>query len=395
MTTTVAIQLPVLASSSNTRMPTIIIMDQPQERQQYEEEEPEELEHQSPKKKRKPQTGAAAYQTRFKPEWKKEFPVSAVFGDPHRFRCNVCSVNLLCNHQGICDIKAHCKTTGHREKAKALAKQPRLSELLQDPAKAKLDEKIIESEVKMAVLCAHQNIPIAFHDKLSPAIRSQFCDSKVAAQYHSASTKTMCMLNGAIAPSLLSELVEKKKIGAFSLMVDGSNDSGLEKMNPLTVRIFDRNSINTYFLDMCPMASSTAEGIFTGMNSRLAKLLGIENPWMNCTAVGVDNTSVNIGVRNSLKVCVQARNPSIYFNGCPCHIIHNAGQKGAEQFSMLAGFDVEEFVVDIFYWFDKSTKRKNMLAQIPGTNVPVFDLLFKVATTVLTIPHSNAGEYKY
>ena len=42
-------------------------------------------------------------------------------------------------------------------------------------------------------------------------------------------------------------------------------------------------------------------------------------------------------------------------------MIHNAVQKGAEQFSVATGFDVEEFVADIFYWFDKSTKWKNLL----------------------------------
>ena len=29
----------------------------------------------------------------------------------------------------------------------------------------------------------------------------------------------------------------------------------------------------------------------------------------------------------------------------------------------MSGFDVEEFVVDLYYWFDKSTKRKNMLQE--------------------------------
>ena len=114
---------------------------------------------------------------------------------------------------------------------------------------------------------------------------------------------------------------------------------------------------------MCPTTSSTAEAIFTIMDSRLVKLLGMENPWINCTAVGIDNTSVNIGVRNSLKVRIQARNSSVYFNGCPCHMIHNAAQKGAGQFSVATGFDVKEFNVDIFYWFDHSTKRKNLLQE--------------------------------
>ena len=62
---------------------------------------------------------------------------------------------------------------------------------------------------------------------------------------------------------------------------------------------------------MCPTTSSTAEAIFNGMDGRLVQLFGMENPLINCTAVGVDNTFVNIGVRNSLKVRVHARNPSV------------------------------------------------------------------------------------
>ena len=134
-------------------------------------------------------------------------------------------------------------------------------------------------------------------------------------------------------------------------------------MNPITVRIFDTNRVKTCFLDMCVTTSSTAEAIFVSMEKKLVALLGITNPWMNCTAVGVDNTSVNIGVRNSLKTRIEARNSAVYFNGCPCHIIHNAAQKGADQFSVASGFDIEEFVVDLFYWFNKSTKRKNLMQE--------------------------------
>ena len=98
------------------------------------------------------------------------------------------------------------------------------------------------------------------------------------------------MLNGAVAPSLISDLVGKMKNEAFSLLIDGSNDTGLEKMNPITVRIFDTNRVKTCFLDMCVTTSSTAEAIFVSMEKKLVALLGITNPWMNCTAVGVDNT---------------------------------------------------------------------------------------------------------
>ena len=99
------------------------------------------------------------------------------------------------------------------------------------------------------------------------------------------------------------------------------------------------------------------------MEKKLVALLGIKNPWMNCTAVGVDNTPVNIGVRNSLKTRIEARNSAVYFNGFPCYIIHNVAQKGADQFSVASGFDMEEFVVNLFYWFNKSTKRKNLMQE--------------------------------
>ena len=50
---------------------------------------------------------------------------------------------------------------------------------------------------------------------------------------------------------------------------------------------------------------------------------------------------------------VLANNKIIFINGRPCHIIHNAANKAAKQFSKVPGFDVEDF-----HRFDKSSKRK-------------------------------------
>ena len=134
-------------------------------------------------------------------------------------------------------------------------------------------------------------------------------------------------------------------------------------MNPITVRIFDDDCdmIVTRFLVMCTTTTCTAEGIYQAMNAKLEELLRCPNPWTLCTSVGVDNTSVNIGVWESIKVKVLGQNSDIYFNGCPCHIIHNAAKKAGESFTEISGFAVEEFAIDLYYWFDKSTKRKNQL----------------------------------
>lgn len=86
------------------------------------------------------------------------------------------------------------------------------------------------------------------------------------------------MINRAAAPSFISSLLEQMKLHPFSLSTDGSNDSGLEKMDPITVRIYDveTSEIRTKFLDMC----STAETLFNAMYHKLATLLDEPNPWL-------------------------------------------------------------------------------------------------------------------
>ena len=84
----------------------------------------------------------------------------------------------------------------------------------------------------MAVLTASCNVPLAFHDQLSPTLRSIFPDLKIAAKYHSASTKATCILNLAIAPSLKMDLIETVKAHPFWISINGSNDTGLEKSEP-------------------------------------------------------------------------------------------------------------------------------------------------------------------
>ena len=55
--------------------------------------------------------------------------------------------------------------------------------------------------------------------------------------------------------------------------------------------------------------------------------------WSHCIGVGVDNTSVNLGVQNSIRTRVLQCNPNTYFMGCPCHIVHNTALKASETFA--------------------------------------------------------------
>jgi len=89
-------------------------------------------------------------------------------------------------------------------------------------------------------------------DHLSPLLRDVFPDSKIAKGFSCARTKTTCIMNMALRPYLESVLIDQMKSQPFALAIDGSNDSGLQKMNPLTVRIFDNESgvVCTKFLDI-------------------------------------------------------------------------------------------------------------------------------------------------
>ena len=68
----------------------------------------------------------------------------------------------------------------------------------------------------------------------------------------------------------------------------------------MTVKIFDVNGVTHKFLDMCTTtgrAAATAETIFNKIDSVLLKH---KITWKNCVSLSVDNTSVNIGIRNLL-----------------------------------------------------------------------------------------------
>ena len=100
-----------------------------------------------------------------------------------------------------------------------------------------------------------------------------FSDSEITKSYSSARTKTACIHNGAIAPHSKSALVARMRTAPFSVAIDGCIDNGLEKLNPLTVKmdnIFVNNGIS----------------------------------WGQCVHAGVDNSSVNWRIRNSIRTRV-------------------------------------------------------------------------------------------
>ena len=48
--------------------------------------------------------------------------------------------------------------------------------------------------------------------------------------------------------------------------------------------------------------------------------------------------------------------------GCPCHLALIAARNANDAFAKVSGINVED-LIDLYYWFEKSTKRKGVLVE--------------------------------
>ena len=117
----------------------------------------------------------------------------------------------------------------------------------------------------------------------------------------------------------------------------------------------DLGYVHVQLLQMCCTKFGTAKILFENISNALRSN---EIDWSNCLGLCLNNTSVNLGRHNSIKTRVQEVNNSIYSNCFPCHIVHNTANKGAEMFMLENDFEIDDMLIDVFYWFYKSSKRK-------------------------------------
>ena len=70
-----------------------------------------------------------------------------------------------------------------------------------------------------------------------------------------------------------------------------------------------------------------------------------------------------VGKKNSSASRFRGKNESIFIGGCPCPLAHIAGSNGNDAFSNYIGLNVEDVMVDLYCWFEKSAKRKGKLKE--------------------------------
>ena len=98
---------------------------------------------------------------------------------------------------------------------------------------------VIKAEVVVTNFLIQHNLPVATAWHLGPLFKTIFPDSKIAQSYACSATKTAAISNKAMGPHCHRYIIEHCKNHPFSLGVDGSSDTDVKKMNPVTIKLFD------------------------------------------------------------------------------------------------------------------------------------------------------------
>ena len=70
-----------------------------------------------------------------------------------------------------------------------------------------------------------------------------------------------------------------------------------------------------------------------------------------------------IGRKNSIASRFKQKNESCFIGGCPYHLARIAASNANSAFSQHIGLNVKDVMVDLSYWFDKSSKSKGNLKE--------------------------------
>ncbi|KAL0978021.1 hypothetical protein UPYG_G00164880 [Umbra pygmaea] len=288
---------------------------------------------------------------KYRDQWDSEFSFlkRSRVGDSHAF-CKFCICDFSISHGGRNDVCQHEKSAKHKRGLEAQKHAQAMSVFV--TRNATEADQVTHAEVKMAMLCAKNNIPFSFHDDFNKCVADMFPDSAIARKYSTGKTKATQIIKGAISAELEDELAKTCRSQPFSLMCDESNNRKTDKEFVILTRLYDEATLQvaTRFLEMPTCNVGNAENLYEKLSEALRKR-GI--PWDNLIAFNSDNASVMKGRHNSVISRLKTSQPHVQDLGCICHLVQLATGCGIR----AAQVPVEDILVGIYIHFDKSSKR--------------------------------------
>ena len=197
---------------------------------------------------------------------------------------------MSCSHQGIKDVKVHCSGQLHKKHVQSSNGNKALLDLF-EVSKA---GAVARAEVMATNFLIQHNLPISTSDHMGPLFRAMITDSEIAKHYVCGRTKTSAIINKALGPHCHEYEVNHIRTHLLSLGIDGSRDTDGEKMNSMTVRIFDINgpkTVSSHFYNMCVTSGRDASKADTIFKVVQTKMEDDNIEWSQAVSLSVDNTN--------------------------------------------------------------------------------------------------------
>nr|XP_042913534.1 uncharacterized protein LOC122273560 [Parasteatoda tepidariorum] len=308
--------------------------------------------------------------TTFNKSYTEQFPFiqSSRKGGSYAF-CSTCACDFSILHRGKGDILKHIQTDKHQRNSNILLSNKKIDLKVND------DQSVIRAEALFTSYLIEHNIAINASDHAGPLFRRMFPDSEIARKYGCARTKTSAIVKE-MAKSEKESIVEILKRSPFSIATDGSNKTDC-KLYPICVTYYNEELLHIETSLLCsPVLSSDGTGVNIA-NLLLTALSECNIDVNNCLALGADNAPVMIGKKAGVAGILTTKIPDLCIIGCPCHLLHLAAEKGAA----VLPVSIEEYIIDIFFFLDKSSKRKEKLKQFQKLHDTEVRKLFKHVST--------------
>ncbi|KAA0722775.1 hypothetical protein E1301_Tti022107 [Triplophysa tibetana] len=327
----------------------------------------------TPAKKTKPSC-------KYRDQWGSEFNFlkRSRVGDSHAF-CKFCNCDFSISHGGRNDVGQHEKSAKHKRGLEAQKHAQAMSAFV--TRNATEADQVTHAEVKMAMLCAKNNIPFSFHDDFNKYVADMF---RTLLLHENTQREKLRLLKssklitghstGAIAAELEDELAKTCRSQPFSLMCDESNNRKTDKEFVILTRLYDEATLQvaTRFLEMPICNIGNAENLYEKLSEALRKR-GI--PWDNLIAFNSDNASVMKGRHNSVISRLKTSQPHVQDLGCICHLVQLATGCGIR--AAQAYFNSHEEV-------ERSVKVRDLASHLRDPIVKTYFLFLSAALKPLS-----------
>ncbi|CAF2959711.1 unnamed protein product [Rotaria sp. Silwood2] len=192
----------------------------------------------------------------------------------------------------------------------------------------------------------------------------------VANSLSCARTKSISIVLNVSSPYFTQQLLGNlKKSTFFPLLYDASN-KGNTKVFPICVQFLSSTGVKIGIVDLIDAVDEPTIEIFAN-----ARQLFMDNGLdiYGLTALGVDNTNVNIGNNHSVYSLFKDELPNVLKGNCYSHILPNSVKYAHNELLI----DGEKVLISLCYHYLRSAKRVDELKQYYGFYEQDFKVILK------------------